>query len=173
MAMTSTKLLPFAAAAVIALAACEAKFGNDAATPTGSAEGKSKDGEVSISANGFEMKVRIPEGLQREADIRDDSGLIYPNSRMSGMHVESGDRDGSGRDQVELRFTTADAPDTVERWYRDPARAADFTVSGATREGDAFVIAGARKRDNGAFRILLTARTGGGTDGRAVLTDAN
>ncbi|HST35675.1 MAG TPA: hypothetical protein VLK25_03485, partial [Allosphingosinicella sp.] len=111
MAMTSAKLLPLAIAAILALAACEAKFGNDAAQPTGSADGKSKEGEVSISANGFEMKVRIPEGLQREADIRDDSGLIYPSSRMSGMHVESGDRDGGGRDQVELRFTTADAPD--------------------------------------------------------------
>lgn len=171
--MTSAKLLPFAVAAIVSLAACEAKFGNDAATPTGSAEGKSKEGEVSISANGFEMKVRIPEGLQREADIRDDSGLIYPHSRMSGMHVESGDRSGAGRDQVELRFTTADAPDTVERWYRDPARAADFTVSNAGRQGDSFVIAGTRKRDSGSFRIMLAARAGGGTDGRAVLTDAD
>lgn len=170
--MTSAKLLPLTAAALVALAACEAKFGNDAAVPTGSAEGKSKDGEVSISANGFEMKVRIPEGLQREADIRDDSGVIYPHSRMSGMHVESADR-GRGQDQVELRFTTVDAPDTVERWYRDPARAADFTVANAGREGEGFVIAGTRKRDNGAFRITLNARTGGGTDGRAVLTDAD
>jgi hypothetical protein len=173
MAMTSAKLLPLAAAAALALAACEARFGNDATHSGGSAEGKSKEGEFSVSTNGFEMKVQIPEGLQREADIRDDSGVIYPSSRMSGMHVQGGDGGGSGRDEVEIRFTTADAPETVERWYRDPARAADFTVASAAREGDAFVLSGTRKDDNGAFRLRLTPRQGGGTDGRAVLSDAN
>jgi len=172
MAMTSAKLLPLAAAA-LALAACEARFGNDAAGGTGSAEGKSQEGQVSISTNGFEMKINIPEGLRREANIREDSGIIYPNSRMSGLHVEGGDRAGAGRDEVEIRFATVDAPDTVERWYRDPARAADFTVASAARAGDAFVISGTRKREDGSFRIHLTARAGGGTDGRAVLTDAN
>lgn len=173
MAMTSVKLLCLSLT-LLALAACEARFGNDAAQPTGSAEGRSKEGQVSISTNGFEMKVNIPEGLRREADINDDSGVLYPNSRMSGLHVEGGERDGSGRDEVEIRFTTADAPDTVQRWYRDPARAADFTLAGVAREGDAFVISGTRKRDGGgAFRIRLVARAGGGTEGRAILTDAN
>jgi len=170
--MTSAKLLPLAALAALALAACEARFGNDAGQSTGSAEGKSREGELSVSANGFEMKIRIPEGLRREADIRDDSGVIYPGSRMSGVHVEGG-RDGSGHGEVELRFTTADAPETVERWYRDPARAADFTVARAVSEGEALVIAGTRKEDQGTFRIHLTARAGGGTDGRAVLADSH
>lgn len=170
--MTSAKLLPLAAVAALALAACEARFGNDAGPSNGSAEGKSTEGELSVSANGFEMKIRIPEGLRREADIRDDSGVIYPGSRMSGVHVEGG-RDGDARGEVELRFTTADAPETVGRWYRDPARAADFTVARAAREGEALVISGTRKDDEGTFRIHLTPRAGGGTDGRAVLTDSN
>ena len=83
--MTSAKLFPLAALAALALAACEARFGNDAGQSNGSAEGKSKEGELSVSANGFEMKIHIPEGLRREADIRDDSGVIYPGSRMSGV----------------------------------------------------------------------------------------
>lgn len=171
--MTSAKLLSLAAAAIFALAACEARFGNEAAPAGGSAEGKAQEGQVSISTNGFEMKINIPESIRREAHIRDGEGVIYPGSRMSGLHVQGGDRDGSGRDEVEIRFTTADAPETVERWYRDPARATDFTVANAGREGSGFVISGTRKDENGAFRIHLTARSGGGTDGRAVLTDAN
>lgn len=170
--MTSAKLVPLAAA-IFALAACDMRFGNDAAPANGSAEGKAQDGQVSISTNGFEMKINIPESIRREASIRDGEGVIYPGSRMSGLHVQGGDSSGNGRDEVEIRFTTADAPETVERWYRDPARGADFTVANAGREGDAFVISGTRKGDNGAFRIHLTTRSGGGTDGRAVLTDAN
>ncbi len=162
------------AAAALTLAGCEARFGNDAAPSNGSAEGKAEDGRLTISTNGFEMKVNIPEGIRRESDFDDDSGIIYPGSRMSGVHIE-GDRgaEGRGSGEVELRFTTADAPDLVERWYRDPARAADFTTSRAGREGNAFVVAGTRKPDNGAFQVWLTPRNGGGTDGRAVLTDSN
>ena len=81
---------------------------------------------------------------------------------------------GGGRDEVEIRFTTADAPDTVERWYRDPARAADFTVANARPRGRRLRhLRHPQAEDSGAFRIHLTARAGGGTDGRAVLTDAN
>lgn len=170
--MPSAKLLCFGLT-MLALAGCDARFGNDAAQPTGSAEGRSQEGQVSISTNGFEMKINIPEGLRREADIRDDSGVLYPNSRMSGIHVEGGERAGAGRDEVEIRFTTADAPETVQSWYRDPARAADFTVASAGREGNGFVITGTRKREGGSFHIHLAARAGGGTDGRAVLTDTN
>lgn len=168
--MFARSLLP---AAALILTACEARIGNDAAQSTGSAEGRSEEGQVSISTNGFEMKINIPEGLRREAEIRDAGGIIYPGSRMSGLHVEGGERGGNGRDEVEIRFTSADAPETLERWYRDPARAADFTTGQAAREGDAFVISGTRREDGGAFRIRLTPRDGGGTDGRAVLTDNN
>jgi len=171
--MIRPNLLPLAAVAALALTACEARFGNDARSDgNGSAEGKAEEGRLSISTNGFEMKIDIPESLRREARINDDSRIIYPNSRMNGIHVEGGRDGGNGNDgEVELRFTTADSPDLVERWYRDPGRAADFTVESAVREGNAFVVAGARKEDQGRFRISLTARQGGGTDGRAVLSD--
>lgn len=170
--MTRPTLLSLTAA-LLALTACQAKFGNDARSDgNGSAEGKAEEGRLSISTNGFEMKIDIPESLRREARINDDSRVIYPNSRMNGIHVEGGRDGGNGNDgEVELRFTTADSPDLVERWYRDPGRAADFTVESAARQGNAFVVTGTRKEDQGRFRISLTARQGGGTDGRAVLSD--
>ena len=102
-------------AALLALTACEARFGNDArssAEGNGSAEGKAEEGRLSISTHGFDMKIDIPESLRREARIDDDSRIIYPNSRMNGIHVQGGRDGGSGNDgEVELRFTTADRPD--------------------------------------------------------------
>lgn len=174
-----SRLLPLAAAAALTLTACEAKFGNDAdagqENANGSAAGKAEDGRLSIHAPGFDMKINIPEGIRREAGIDDDSGIIYPNSTFSGMHVEGGrDGDSGNSDgEVELAFTSTDAPDVIARWYQDAARAPNFTVATANREGAAFVLAGATRDRDGNFRLRLTPRTGGGTEGRVILTDRN
>ncbi|HEV2818311.1 MAG TPA: hypothetical protein VGW40_13955 [Allosphingosinicella sp.] len=171
--MTASRLLFPAAAAALALTACDARFGNDVAPGgNGSAENKAEEGQVSISAPGVEMKIDVPEGLRQEMRMNDDSGLIYPGSRMSGVHVEGGREKGRSDGEVELRFNSADAPDVVARWYRDPARAADFTIATATREGPAYLFAGTNKDGDGRFRIRLTPRAGGGTDGRVLLSDA-
>lgn len=173
--MKKSVLLALAAAAAIplGLAACEARFGNDAVPQgNGSAQNKAEEGEVSINAPGFQMKINIPEGLRREANIQDDSGIIYPDSRVTGVHVEGGRERGKSDGEVELRFASADAPDRLAAWYRDPARAADFTVATANREGAAYLFAGTTK-DNGRFRISLVPGAGGGTEGRALLSDSN
>ena len=168
--MKTSALLALAAA--LALTACEARLGNDAQPAgNGSAENKSEEGQLSISAPGVQMKINIPEGLRRETNINDDSGLIYPGSTMSGLHVEGGREKGRAGDEVELRFASTDAPDAVARWYQDPARASDFTIAAATREGPAYVFAGTRKDGNGRFRINLAPRAAGGTDGRVLLAD--
>lgn len=173
--MNPVRLLPLAAAAALALTACEARFGNDAdAVPSnGSAEGKAEQGRLSIHAPGFDMKISIPEGIRREAGIDDDSGVIYPNSTLSGMHVEGGRDDTRSDGQVELAFTSADAPDLIARWYQDSARASHFTVATANREGAAFVIAGTTRNHDGDFRVHLTPRQGGGTEARVLLSDRN
>lgn len=171
--MKKSALLALAAAAAIALAACEARFGNDAVPEgNGSAQNKAEEGEVSINAPGFQMKINIPEGLRREANIQDDSGVIYPSSRVTGVHVEGGRERGKSDGEVELRFTSADAPDRVANWYRDPARASDFAVTTTNREGDAYIFAGTTK-DHGRFRIRLAPRAAGGTEGRALLSDTD
>jgi hypothetical protein len=173
MVMNASRLLFPAAAAALALTACEARFGNDAAPTNGSAENKAEEGQVSINAPGVQMKIDIPESLRREMHMNDDSGLIYPAARMSGVHVEGGREQDKSDGEVELRFNSTDAPDVVARWYQDPARAADFTIASATRDGAAYVFAGTKKDGDGRFRIHLTARAGGGTDGRVLLSDSN
>lgn len=168
------RMLPLlATVAGLSLAACQMRTGNDAgAAGNGSAANKAEEGEVSINAPGVEMKIRIPEGLRREAGISDDSGLVYPGSTMSGVHVEgarAGSRNNAGG-EVELRFASAEAPGIVARWYQDPARASTFTIASATREGAAFVFTGTRREDHGRFRVRLDPR-GSGTDGRVLLSD--
>ena len=174
--MIASKLLyGLAASTALALAACEARFGNEAPAVEGneaaSAEGKAEEGRVTISAPGFDMKINIPEGLRRGVDS--DSGIIYPNSTFSGVHVQGGPEGADGRSdgEVELRFTSADAPALVARWYQDPGRAGDFTIATAANEGRDFVIAGTTKEDGGNFRVRLAPRQGGGTDGRVALSD--
>ncbi len=175
--MRSMKPFCLFAAAVLATG-CDMKIGNDANSGSGgnvSAAGKSKEGQMSVSAPGFEMKFDIPEGLQAKAGMNDDSGLIYPNARFSGIHVEGGSDSarGGSTGEVELRFSSSDSPDLISRWYRDPARAADFTVASAGREGDALVLAGTRKEDDGRFSVRLSPGSNGGTDGRVVLSDGS
>lgn len=171
-----TLLLPIAALALV-LTACEAKFGNaqQAANQSGnvSAEGKAKEGELSIHTPGFEMKINIPEGVRHEMASDGHDDLLYPGATFGGIHVEGGHDDAHGRSQgqVELAYSTPDAPDIVARWYQDPARASDFRVSSATREGSGFVVAGTPKDGDGNFRVTLTPRSGGGTDGRILLSD--
>jgi hypothetical protein len=175
--MTRNYLLPLAAVAALALTACQARIGNDAdpinASANVTAEGKAKEGEVSIRAPGFDLKVSIPEGLRERAGIDDHDGIIYPNSTFGGVHVEGGQRGADGRSQgaVELAFSSGDAPDIIARWYQDPARAAQFTVATANRQGADFVIAGTTKDDGGQFQVRLSPRQSGGTEARINLTD--
>jgi hypothetical protein len=174
MVMIASRLLFPAALAALALTACEARFGNDAGPGgNGSAENRAEEGQLSINAPGVEMKIDIPEGIRREARVDDDSGLIYPGATMSGIHVEGGRVEDKSDGEVELRFNSADAPDAVARWYRDPARASDFTIASASREGPAYVFAGTKKDGDGRFRIRLAPRAGGGTDGRVLLSDTD
>ena len=166
-------------AGVALLAACDVQLGSrdesDNSAGNASAAGKSEEGQLSVSAPGFEMKMDIPESIRAEAGMDDQNGIIYPNARFSGIHVEGGNEGGGGRSdgEVELRFTSADAPEMIARWYADPARSADFALAGNGREGADFVFAGTTKNDNGQFRVRLSPRAAGGTDGRVVLSERN
>lgn len=170
-------LLPVAAAA-LALTACEARTGNEVnANRSGghvSAEGQAKNGELSVQAPGFDLKISIPESVQREMRTDGHDDLLPPNATIGGIHVEAG-RDGADNKQgeVELSFSAAEAPDAVARWYQDPARAVDFRVQTANRQGAAFVISGIGSDGDGSFRVTLTPRAGGGVDGRILLSDRN
>jgi hypothetical protein len=172
--MTGKLLCAVAAAGL--LAACEARFGNDAGevADNATAAGRAEEGRLTVEADGFNMSIDIPDFVESEARIDDDNNLIYPGSDFAGMHVQGGRErpDGERAGEVELRFTHADPPDQVAAWYRDPARAADLTVDSATRRGDAIVIAGTVKSDNERFTATISPRAGGGSDTRLVLADA-
>lgn len=166
------------------LAACEARPGKEAddgargakiaaGAAAAPAEGKAEAGRLSINVSGFDMKIDIPGGMTSHGDGKGDSGLLYPGSTLSGMHIE-GSRGNGERPRnagVELRFTTPDALDRVAGWYRHPAQAARFTVASVRREGDALVVAGSEKQDGDPFSLRLRRQAGGGTEGRLTLSD--
>lgn len=170
-----------AMAAILLLAGCEARIGKEAGKAKdqeagrparASAEARAEEGQLSIDAPGFALKLDIPAGLAERADLDSDSGILYPGAALSGMHVEARDRAGAGRSMVELRFVSSDPPAKVAAWYRDPARAKDFSVSSSRREGGAIAIAGTEKEDGDPFDLTLSPRSGGGTDGRLRLRDS-
>ena len=157
------------------LTACEARIGNDAppVEANASAAGKAEEGRLTVSAPGFNMSIDIPEGL-RDNDMDDDNDLLYPGAQFGGIHIQGSPErraNGSQQGEVELRFTTADAPDRVAAWYRDPARREDFTIQSAGREGNVLVFAGTGRHDDDRFTLRVTPRAGGGSEGRLVLSD--
>lgn len=175
--MTRPNLLP-ALAAIALLAACEARIGKENAHAERAADksdtaggGTAEAGQLSIDTPAFQMKLDIPDSLSERADIESDSGILYPGARLSGMHVEARDRGGGGRSIVELRFTSADAPAKVAAWYRDPARAGEFSVDSAKESGSVISLAGTEREDGDPFDLSLSPRSGGGTEGLLRLRD--
>ena len=162
---------PFAA---LLVAGCDMRLGNDAppVAENASAAGRAEDGRLTIEAPGFNLAVTVPEGLDSRTDSGGDSGLVYPGARVVGIHVQGGgDRGDGGRGEVELRLTSADAPDRIVAWYRDPGRADRFTLSSTTTDGDSTVLAGTGRRDNERFTLRVGPRSGGGSDMRLLIAD--
>lgn len=168
-------LLGLSAAAL--MVACDARIGagkeRDVAAGAAAAtakQGQAEEGSFSINAPGFDMKVAIPETLASRMDVDSDSGVVYPGATLAGVHVEAGgDRAGAGESSVELRFASADPVDKIAGWYRDPARAGQFTVASAARDGGAVVIEGADAEKGDRFKVRLSPRAGGGSDGLLTL----
>ena len=173
--MRKTLLFPVAAASLALLGGCEMRLGNDAApvADNATAAGRAQEGRMTVEAPGFNLSVNIPEGISSRANVDSDSGLIYPGATMSGMHVQGTNHDERGNEHgsVELRFTSADPAERVVAWYRDPARASDFTISTASRDGNATVLNGTVRRENERFTVRIAPHGEGGSELRLVLTD--
>ena len=159
------------------LAGCEARIGNDAppVDENATAAGRAEEGRFTVEAPGFNMSIDIPDFVQGRAEIDEESGLIYPGSDFSGMHVQGGREgpEGERGGEVELRFSHADSPERVVAWYREPARSSDLTIASDDRRGDSFVLSGTARQDNERFTVTISPRAGGGSDTRLVLTDSN
>ena len=157
--------LTLVAAPALLLGACEIDVGKDqdqakveVAAPAG------EDGRVSISTPGFEMKVALPDGISISGS-GDRGGMLYPGARMSGLNIEAGGKAGEG---VDIRFNTSDSIDRVAAWYRDTARASEFAIDSARRDGGAIMLAGRDADDDDPFTLRLEPGGEGGT--RGILT---
>ena len=163
-----------ALAAVVLLAGCDVKIGNEAGnvSENASAAGRAQEGRLTVEAPGFNMSMDIPKGALADTKV-DDDGVIYPGSQFGGVHVQG--RPGRSREEgsgeVELRFTTGDPADRVVAWYRDPARHDDIMVASAERQGDGFLLSGTAGEEKKRFDLRITPRLGGGTEARLLLTD--
>jgi len=167
-----TKMMALLLGASVLAAGCEARIGNGHAETDGndqaSAEGKAEEGQIAFSAPGFDVKMNVP--LDR-AETDDQGKILYPGSKVTGLYIAAHPDAKSGSDgEVELRFATPDPPEKVAAWYRDPARAENFTLSSEGKEGNSFLLTGTEKGEQQGFRLRLEAK-GAGTDGRLVVRD--
>ena len=169
------KLLAAIAAAAL-ITACDARIGNDAppVDANATAAGRAEEGRLTVEAPGLNLSINIPDSIQARAHVDEDSGLIYPGSEFVGMHVQGRpEKAGESDGEVEMRFASADAPERIAAWYRDPGRSGDLTVESARQEGNAFVISGTGRRDNERFTVRIAPRAGGGSETRLLLADAH
>jgi hypothetical protein len=132
-----------------------------------SAEGRAREGMISVKAPGVDISISVPKELTGEAKAGKDSQVLYPGATLGGIAIAADEKDRQGGDtDVEVRFRTLDAPDTVAAWYRDPARAEGFRLTWSRRDGPKFVFTGIERRDDRPFKVSFGPAAGGGTEGR-------
>jgi hypothetical protein len=171
--MKHWKMAP-AAAALLALGACDMKVSRDreAETANGAAaahaSAKAEEGRITIDGDGLNLSMSIPEVVRGEMKADAESGVLPPGPALTGMHVQGGK--GKSRGSVDMGFTVGQPVEQVAAWYRDKARAEHFSVSSEGKEGAATVLSGSTKEGRGGFTVRLSPR-GSGTEGRLTLTD--
>ena len=143
------------AASALALAGCGTGGGNNHADAANAMpEGRTENGQLTVRAQGVDLKIDLPPPIRRMAEGND---FLYPGARAE----RRGDR-----------FHSDDPPETVALWYRDPARANRFTIASADRRGPAWVLSGTARNGDG-LRIRLVPGAQGGTDGIVAVTAHN
>jgi hypothetical protein len=128
--------------------------GNESANAANGVASRTENGQLTARVQGVDLKVNLPPPIRRMAE---DDDLVYPGAR----NVR-----GPGQ-----RFHSGDPPETVAAWYRDPARANRFSIGAASRDGNAWVLAGTA-RGGDAVSVRLTPGSAGGTDGTITVTPA-
>src|SRR3954468_12158918 len=169
--MAASRMFALAATAFL-FTGCNPGGGDEdnllAANQTVSAEGKAQEGKISVKAPGVDITISVPKELTGGAKVGKDSKILYPGATLAGMAIAAGEKDNQGGDtDVEMRFKTADAPDTVAGWYRDPARAEGFKLDSVRRQGAELVFTGVQRRDKRPFKLTLGPGAGGGGQGGA------
>jgi hypothetical protein len=157
--MTRLQSLIAAGAAATILTGCGGPAADEAAANRNAvAESRTENGQLTVRAQGVDLKINLPAPLRRMARDDGNRALVYP-----GAAAEARAEGGI------ITFHSEDPPETVARWYRDPARAGRFSVATDARQGSAIVIAGTAGNGEG-LAIRLAPGESGGTDGRVVVT---
>lgn len=147
----------FAAVSAFALSGCGTRGGNDSANAAnGMPPSKTENGQLMVRAQGVDLKINLPPPIRR---MTEDNAFLYPGARTR-------------RSREGQRFHSDDPPETVARWYQAPARADRFSITSATRQGSALMLAGSAHSGD-ALSIRLTPGMQGGTDGTILVTSPN
>ncbi len=83
---------------------------------------------------------------------------LFPRARL----VEAGGLESANCNIRAASFTTASPMQEVVDYYYNRARSAGFTAEYKTRNGEN-ILGGSRAKDNGAYYILFSRHSGGGT----------
>lgn len=143
-----SRFVLLATAAALPLSACGTGDGNAGGNNAGAAASRTENGQLTARVQGVDLKVNLPAPIRR---MTEDNDLLYPGARgvrnaAPGQH-----------------FHSDDPPETVARWYQDPARANRFTLD-VQRRDPVLVLTG-RTRNGEALSVTLAPGDAGGTDG--------
>lgn len=157
--------------AACALAACKDSAPGAQGNAQASAEGKAEEGKISLKGPGVDLTFEVPKGLRGAPKADRNNKIFYPEASIGGAALVGMQGEGKkqGDSEAEFRFSTPDPLDKVTAWYRDPARRPDLRVTAARKEGEDVVISGTQGGATDTFKLRLSKRTGGGTDGRLTI----
>ena len=137
----------------LALSGCGTGDSDDSANAANAMPPKTENGQLTVRAQGVDLKINLPPPIRR---MTEDDDFLAPGARTL--------RGGAGR-----RFHSDQTPGQVAAWYRDPARANRFSITGAGRDGGALVLTGTA-RGGGALTVRLAPGAQGGTEGTVVVS---
>jgi hypothetical protein len=135
-----------------------------------SAEGQAEPGKVRLKGSGVDISLVVPKAIRGDVKVDRNGKILYPGSTLQGMAMVGSDPKGKngGESETEVGFATADAPDKVLAWYRDPARTQVFRVIAVRKEPEGTTVF-ASQPDGHAIKVHIVPRPGGGTNGRLVI----
>ena len=102
-----------------------------------------ENGQVTFNLPFASGQVKLPEGAMKSGDFDIDGVKMIPGGTISGFNVDAGNKGGT----VNLAFKAPAAPGEVRAYFLDQFKAKGIaatstgdSVSGKTKDGDAFVI---------------------------------
>ena len=126
---------------------------------------KDGSGRIKIGGDGVGLDMKLPDfaNLDIEGDFDIDGVKLYPGSKVTTVNVDAIDTDGSDKAKVELGFTSPAAPAKAADWMggefakknMQVQRTGD-TLSGTTKDGDAFTIKFLPDGANAKGEVLIT-----------------